>query len=288
MINMNVLSLFDGISCGRVALERAGISIGKYYSSEIEESAIRIANRNYPDTIQIGDVTKVNGKDYNDIDILIGGSPCQGFSGAGKGLNFSDPRSMLFFQYVRILNEVNPKYFLLENVDMKKEWRDIISSQLGVEPICINSSLVSAGLRKRWYWTNIPNISVPKDKNIKLNDVLIDGYSNRDKSYCIDAMYGKGTNIRRYLYKGSRQIIFTDKDFMNMLFSNKPSIDEANNIGNKNKSKWRKLTPIEAERIQTLPDNYTLGEKDYDRYHGVGNGWTIDVIAHIFKGIQDD
>jgi site-specific DNA-cytosine methylase len=284
---MNVLSLFDGISCGRVALDRAGIKVDKYYASEIENSAITITMNNYPDTIQVGDVTKINGKDF-DVDLLIGGSPCQGFSSAGKGLNFADPRSVLFFEYVRILKEAKPKYFLLENVNMKQEFQDIISSQLGVEPIDINSSLVSAGLRRRSYWTNIPNVSIPEDKGIMLNDILDNAYSEKDKSYCIDAMYGKGSNLRRYLHRGSRQIVFTDKEFMNSVTRNKPHIDETNKIGNDNRSKWRFLTPEECEKIQTLPIGYTDYVSKYNRYHGIGNGWTVDVISHIFKGIKGD
>ena len=282
---MKVLSLFDGISCGRVALERVGIDVEVYYASEIEKSAIEITNKNYPDTIQVGNITNLNGRDF-DVDLLIGGSPCQGFSSAGKGLNFADPRSVLFFEYVRLLKEIKPKYFLLENVHMKKEFQNIISSQLGVEPIDINSSLVSAGLRRRSYWTNIPNVSIPKDKGIKLNDILKDAYSERDKSFCIDAMYGKGSNLRRYLYRGSRQIVFIDKDFMNNITTNKPDIDETNNIGNSNREKWRFLTPEECEQIQTLPIGYTSGQSKYNRFHGIGNGWTVDVVAHIFKGLK--
>lgn len=282
---MNVLSLFDGMSCGRVALERAGIDVDKYYASEIEPSAIAITMKNYPDTIQVGDITKLKGADYN-VDLMIGGSPCQGFSSAGKGLNFADPRSALFFEYVRLLKEINPKYFLLENVRMKQEFQDIISNQLGVKPIEINSSLVSAGLRRRSYWTNIPNITQPKDKNIVLNDILDGAYSERDKSFCIDAMYGRGSNLRRYLHRGSRQIVFTDIGFMKQVTNNKPHIDKTNEIGNQNRDKWRFLTPEEAEKIQTLPIGYTSGQSKYNRFHGIGNGWTVDVIAHIFKGLK--
>lgn len=163
---MNVLSIFDGMSCGRIALERAGIKVDNYYASEIDKYAIQIAKKNYPDIIHIGDVTKVKANDLPKIDLLIGGSPCQGFSFAGKQLNFEDERSKLFFEFVRLLEECKPKYFLLENVKMKKEYQDIISSYLGVEPIKINSSLVSAQNRERLYWTNIPNIRQPEDKGI--------------------------------------------------------------------------------------------------------------------------
>ncbi len=169
---MKVLSLFDGISCGRLALERAGIPVEKYYASEIDKYAIQIAQKNYPDTIQLGDVTKLNYLELLDVDLVIGGSPCQGFSFAGKQLNFNDPRSKLFFEFVRAVKKIKPKYFLLENVKMKKEFQDIISEQLGVQPIEINSSLVSAQNRKRLYWTNIPNVTIPKDKDILLKDIL--------------------------------------------------------------------------------------------------------------------
>lgn len=284
---INVLSLFDGMSCGRIALERAGIKVNNYYSSEIDKYAIQVANKNYPqdEVNRLGDVTKIDGYRLPKIDLLIGGSPCQGFSFAGKGLNFKDPRSKLFFEYVRLLQETKPKYFLLENVRMKKEHQDIISNILGVEPILINSSLISAGSRPRLYWTNIPQTSL-QEVNVTLNDILDGGFSDRNKSHCIDANYGRGTNLRRYLYRGSRQVIFNDKDFMEYIINNKPSIDDANGVGNLNKEKWRKLTPIECERIQTVPDNYTEGVPDFWRYHMLGNGWTVDVIAHILGGLK--
>ena len=173
----NVLNLFDGISCGRVALDRIGISYENYYASEIDKYAIQIAQSNFPDTIQLGDVK--NWREWNlpQIDLLMGGSPCQGFSITGKQLNFEDPRSKLFFEFVDILNYYKPKYFLLENVRMKQEYQDIISDYLGVQPIKINSSLVSAQNRNRLYWTNIPNISQPLDKDIILKDVLEDDNS---------------------------------------------------------------------------------------------------------------
>lgn len=286
-MGINVLSCFDGMSCGRIALERVGIEVDNYFSSEIDPYAIKIANKNYPqdEVNRLGNILKVKASDLPKIDLLIGGSPCQGFSFAGKQLNFEDERSKLFFEYVRLLKECKPKYFLLENVKMKKEYEQVISDLLGVEPILINSSVVSAGSRPRLYWTNIPYTEINKQE-IKLNDILLDGYSNRDKSHCIDANYGRGTNLRRYLYRGSRQVIFIDKEFMKKLFDNKPSIEECNTIGNENKDKWRKLLAIECERIQTIPDNYTEGVPDFWRYHMIGNGWTVDVIAHIFKGLK--
>jgi DNA-cytosine methyltransferase len=169
---MNVLSLFDGMSCGRIALERAGIKIDKYYASEIDKYAIRVSQKNYPDIIQLGDINNWQEWKLPLIDLLIGGSPCQGFSFAGKQLNFEDPRSKLFFQYVDILNHYKPKYFLLENVKMKKEYQKVITEKLGVEPIEINSGLVSAQDRKRLYWTNILGIQQPKNMHIYLKDIL--------------------------------------------------------------------------------------------------------------------
>jgi DNA (cytosine-5)-methyltransferase 3A len=170
---MNVLSLFDGMSCGQIALERAGIKVNNYYASEIDKHAIKVTQANYPDTVQLGDVTQLKKRENSPkIDLLIGGSPCQGFSFAGKQLNFEDPRSKLFFEYVRLLKELKPKYFILENVRMKKESQDIISKYLGVEPIVINSNLVSAQNRHRLYWTNIPGVSIPEDKGILLKDIL--------------------------------------------------------------------------------------------------------------------
>ena len=169
---IKVLSLFDGIACGRVALERAGFEVEKYYASEIDKFALQITRKNFPDIIQLGDVTKVNGEDFKDIDLLCGGSPCVGFSFAGKQLNFEDKQSKLFFEFVRILKEAKPKYFLLENVRMKQEYQDVISEHLGVKPLMINASLVSAQNRNRLFWTNIPNITQPKDKKIFLKDIL--------------------------------------------------------------------------------------------------------------------
>lgn len=174
----NVLSLFDGLSCGQIALNRVGIEYGNYFASEIDKYAIQVTQTNYPNTIQLGDVTKVKASDLPKIDLLIGGSPCQGFSFAGKGLNFEDPRSKLFFEFVRLKNETQPKYFLLENVVMKKEHEKVISEFLGVEPILINSNLVSAQNRKRLYWTNIPGLKQPVDKEIGWGEIREHGVAN--------------------------------------------------------------------------------------------------------------
>ena len=168
---MNVLSLFDGMSCGQIALNNIGIEYENYYASEIDVHAIKVTQHNYPNTIQLGDIHNIKGSDLPNIDLLMGGSPCQSFSSAGSRAGF-DGKSKLFWEFIRVLNEVKPKYFLLENVKMKKEWEDIITKEMGVEPILINSNLVSAQNRERLYWTNIPNITQPNNKNIKFKDVL--------------------------------------------------------------------------------------------------------------------
>lgn len=394
---MNVLSLFDGISCGRVAIERVGVKVDKYYASEIDKYAKQISSKNYPDIIQLGDVNNWQNWniDWSSIDLLIGGSPCQGFSNAGKGLNFNDPRSALFFVYVDILNHIkiyNPKVmFLLENVKMKKEWVNIISKYLGVEPVEINSSLVSAQNRQRYYWTNIAEIQQPEDKHIYLKDILITNntiripeYGNEDKSrpltchysnnfggrydritepnpnkqqidilaqplnatkdnkaHCIKAQYYKnsianfvtnkafdasgvaepiilqrphGFNGVQHLMRnfGSKGKILSHKDYKTNTITASMGMGGGNGLyyaeqgTGKNifevKDKkiiiygkeytmnledgwwyFRKLTPIECERLQTLPDNYTEGVSNTQRYKCLGNGWTCDVIAHIFS-----
>lgn len=209
---MNVLSLFDGMSCGRIALDRLGIPVDKYYASEIDKFAIQVSEANYPNIIRLGDVCDVKADDLEPIDLLIAGSPCQGFSFAGKQLAFDDPRSALFFEFVRLLKECKPKYFLLENVRMKKEFLDIISEQVGCEPIFINSALVSAQNRQRFYWTNIPGIEQPEQRGIVLRDILEDNFdSERDKSYCLDANYYKGGSVENYFKKSRRQMVFQNE-----------------------------------------------------------------------------
>lgn len=320
---MNVLSLFDGISCGKVALDRTGIKYNKYYASEIDKYAIQITHKNYPNTINVGDVQFVTGQQFDavgGIDLLIGGSPCQGFSFAGKQLNFDDPRSALFFEFVRLKRELKPKYFLLENVKMKKEYQDIITEYLGVEPIEINSALVSAQNRKRLYWTNIQGIEQPKDKFILLKDILEEHVDEKyyfhdrigksitgknsinkirtslressQKSKCLTAS-GQGvsnagsTNIVEYLKINKKLDLKTNQNKASTLTGG------AHSGGNHSDmdlllfyDSIRRLTPIECERLQTLPDNYTKGVSDTQRYKMLGNGWTVDVIAHIFKNIK--
>lgn len=295
---MNVLSCFDGMSCGRIALERAGIKVDNYFASEIDKYAMQIATKNYPDTKHIGSVVDVKASDLPKIDLLIGGSPCQGFSFAGKQLNFEDERSKLFFEYVRLLEECKPKYFLLENVKMKKEYQDLITKYLGVEPIKINSALVSAQNRERLYWTNIPNIAQLEDRGLLIRDILDytinDVLSEAEFDYMCRSesttkfvprlnrakgMDEKSNTLTQSLHKGVPHGVIKrpcePKEF------NENSI-----CHHTDNTHYRKLIPIECERLQTVPDNYTDGVSNSQRYKMLGNGWTVDVIAHIFKGLK--
>ena len=284
---MKILSLFDGISCGQIALERAGVEIDNYYASEIDNNAIKVTQHNYPNTIQIGNVTNLhyeNDKLYSEngvfevgnIDLLIGGSPCQGFSIAGKMLNFKDKRSVLFFEYVRILNEVKPKYFLLENVKMKKECQDIITRYLGVEPIEINSSLVSGQSRVRLYWTNIPNVRLPKDKNIMFKDII-----SKDRKWfpllpwCLKKW---GNKIKL----DTLRTVEDDKSFCITTIKT----HSKNYYLNKNRNMMTKLNSDEAELLQTIPVGYTNILAETQRFKCIGNAWTVDVIAHIFSYLE--
>jgi DNA-cytosine methyltransferase len=277
---MNVLSLFDGMSCGQIALNRAGIKYEKYYAAEIDKHAIEVALDNYPETIQLGDVSEITKENLPKIDLLIGGSPCQGFSMMGSKLNFDDDRSKLFFEYLRLLNELKPKYFLLENVRMKTEIKDAISKHLGVDPILINSTLVSAQSRNRLYWTNIPNVSIPIDKNIEMSQII---QNNVDEKYFL-----KGKRLENW----NKNAEYRLKKKFSTLDSKKASCMTARQFANwygnhvTENGRVRQLTPIECERLQTVPDNYSKIASDSQRFKMLGNGWTIDVISHIFKNIK--
>ena len=321
---MNVLSLFDGISTGRLALQRAGITVDSYYASEIDQKAIKISRANWSDVIQIGDIEKIDLESLPKIDLLIGGSPCQGFSRAGKGLNFDDPRSRLFFKYVEVLEELKKKNpdikFLLENVNMAHEWRDIITQYLGVEPVLINSRKVSAALRERLYWTNIWEVSQPEDKGVRLLDIidrnveiskpvkkdgiLFDPYFSENarnlvyvengeirirqatKQGYIVAENGDGINISFPLSKSRRGRVIKQKA---------PTMTCVCDFGCLIDGVIRRFTAEELERLQTLPDGYTKYYKEDNgelaevsrsaRESVIGNGWTTDVIVHILKGI---
>ena len=404
---MNVLSLFDGMSCGMIALDRLGIKVDNYYASEIDKYAMQVSKANYPEIIQVGDITKLDLSTLPKIDLVMGGSPCQGFSFAGKQLAFDDPRSALFFEFQKAISYLQPKYFLLENVKMKKEYLDIISEYMGVEPIFINSSLVSAQSRQRYYWTNIPGIEQPKERGIVLRDILEKGFNTeRDKSHCLDANYYKGSSVENYLKKSRRQMVFKDfenskmttkdgkaycitarytaaepknsierkqrtmipvedgqelpknitlvydydgkshkpqhigtavdvngHDILKRVYSPDGKSPTVNSMGGGNREPkvvvgayrgrynedgstsqklelrkdektntittvqkdnvltqdevyWRKLTPLECMRLQTVQDDYLMPVSNTQKYKLLGNGWTIEVIAHILKNME--
>jgi len=393
---MKVLSLFDGMSCGMIALDRLGIKVDKYYASEIDKYAIQVSQANYPNIIQIGDVCDIKAEDYQDIDLILAGSPCQGFSFAGKQLAFDDPRSALFFEFIRLLKEIKPKYFLLENVNMKKEFLDVISEQVsscypelpfGIERIKINSALVSAQNRVRWYWTNIPGVDQPEQRGIVLRDILeyqLEDNTNAipNKSQTIKSQYYKSSkaNFENDTTKGgkfsatgipqkskvvagawrgrsldengknvswketkpkqmlelrkdekSNSLTSVGKDNLVVQSYREVRTEEAKRLRRESKQKtgkdhtpfrakkivpredgkvgtvtpglnndhmisltrdkdqdvyWRKITPIEAERLQTVPDNYTDCVSTTQRLKCLGNGWTIEVICHILKNME--
>ena len=388
MREMNVLSCFDGASCGQLALKKLGIPIGTYYASEIDKYAMQVTQANFPNTIQVGDITKVSLHRFqHHIDLMMGGSPCQGFSFAGHQLNFDDPRSKLFFDFIRIRDALLPKYVLLENVRMSKESQDVISKYMGCEPTKINSALLSAQSRNRLYWfvqydwdlgKYVPiQIEQPQDKGIKLKDILEDlpfgeipqylanswggvPRGNRVKSIednkanCLTASMYKGQiptfvkkpnptmskeglmhvgtanlkghdSIKRvYSDEGKSPTLTTmggghrepkismgrvvnrrldengvrkddqlslpltakvevrEDDISNCL----TTVQKDNVVVNRDEYLWRKLTPLECERLQTMPDNYTNHVSKTQRYKMIGNGWTVDVIAHILGSVD--
>jgi DNA (cytosine-5)-methyltransferase 3A len=309
---MKIISLFDGHASGKVALDRAGIEVETYYASEIDKYAMKVANYNHPDIIQLGDVTKIAFSDF-DVDLIMGGSPCTSFSFSGKMQGF-DGESKLFWEFVRAVEEANPKYFFLENVKMKKEWQDIISGALGVKPILVNSALVSAQNRERLYWTNIPNFVMPEDRGILLKDILEDGTDgwglaqrgrkNDDgryeqvfelngtrKSNCItttnkDSLVFLPFTEEPYneKYQSCKPILYTSDKFRT-LRANAGSRTRGIGICNED-GWWRKLTVTECERLQTLPDGYTSVVSPTQAYKMLGNGWTVDVIVEFFKNLK--
>jgi len=357
---MNVLSLFDGCSGGRQALERANIKVDKYFASEIDKHAITVTMANYPDTIQLGSVVNVKGEDLPQINLLIGGSPCQSFSFAGKrkGMSTKDNQeihtlehylqlksegfefegqSYLFWEYMRLLHEVKPKYFLLENVMMGEKWEKILSKAIGVNPVCINSALVSAQNRQRLYWCNFGVESVdlfgnvnyyipqPKDKGILLKDIL---ETEVDKKYYLSEkmLAGFEKHNEHHIKKGTGFIFrptegnkkgatlranaaLAPTDNAIIVHNTMPTaimLGRSKNWGNpekqdgksytlckeqphgiKTEKRIRRLTPTECERLQTVKDGYTAHVSDSQRYKMLGNGWTIDVIAHIFQFLKN-
>jgi DNA (cytosine-5)-methyltransferase 3A len=291
---INVLSLFDGISCGQVALNNAGIKVNKYFASEIDKHAIKVTQSNYPNTKQIGDVTKVNGEDLPKIDLLMGGSPCQGFSQAGKKLNFDDPRSKLFFEYVRILKETKPKYFLYENVVPKSKFViDIISEYLGVQPKLLNSNLKSCQDRKRLYWANF-EIATPEDEGILLKDIV--GFTSE-----IPMKEETIADIKKWTRrKFGVSISKRGRVRPHRLDPKKSGISEIGSLTNPNdkcttitashaprtyKTPFEiyELNVNECEQVQGLPIGYTDYISERQAKKAIGNGWTVQIITHIFN-----
>lgn len=347
------MSLFDGISCARVALDKLGIPVGAYYASEVDKFAIETTARNWPTIMQVGDIEQLTADEVGEIDLLIGGSPCQDLSIAKGGrLGLEGTRSKLFYDYVRLLETVKPKYFVLENVaSMHKDAKAEITRIMGVEPIMIDAALVSGQQRKRLFWTNIPGVVQPEDRGILLKDVLEHGAVDRDKAYTITASYYKGVTLKDYFNKHKRQLVFMghlgEKNSMgNRVYSPEgkaktlsangggwgaktglylivpeatkrgyavaepgDSVDISHlnsktrrgRVGKKAKNLMtsnnlavfildensepvvRKLTPIECERLQCVPDDYTAGASNTQRYKMLGNAFNADVIAHILS-----
>lgn len=294
---LNVLSLFDGMSCGQVALQKSGVKVNKYFASEIKPHAIKVTQHNYPDTIQLGSVIDVKASDLPKIDLLIGGSPCQDFSCANsQKLGLQGEKSGLFYEYLRLLKECQPKYFLLENVAMDKHSYEAISEMLGTYPTTIDSQLVSGQLRKRNYWTNIgpesfdifgkrySSIPQPHNKKIKFQDLLDDGYTDRLKARCLLESESRNPGytfsaLRRYLLKGFINVVFKDKETFEKYY--KTTEDEMKE--NFKDGDVRQLNQAELERLQTVPPGYTSTLKRNEAACLLGDGWTVDVIAHIFS-----
>lgn len=333
---MNVLSLFDGMSCGQIALERAGIKVDNYFASEIKPHAIKVTQHNYPNTIQLGDVRNIKASDLPKIDLLIGGSPCQDFSLANKERKgLKGEKSGLFFEYLRLIKELKPAYFLLENVAMTDKDLESISQYVGTYPVNINSSLVSAQMRNRNYWTNIGpeyrdlfgfrycDIPQPKDKKIMLKDIIEYGYTDMDKSRCILESESRPLKqqhkmAHRYFNSGFTTLITKDEETylrvkeatkigfvdignneaVDLSFPTSKTrrgrsmIDKSNCLLRNNEyfvfqdGDLRYFTQTELERLQTVPEGYTSILKRNDAACLLGDGWTVDVIAHIFSFIK--
>ena len=293
---MNVLSYYDGISCGQIALNKSGIKYSNYFAAEINKYAIKVTNHNFKKTIQLGDVTKINVEELPKIDLFIGGSPCQGFSLAGKQLNFEDERSKLFFEYVKSLNKLRDKNpdlkFLLENVNMKSEFKNIITDFIGVEPILVNSSLVSAQFRDRLYWSNI-EFSPPEPKNIILKNIIDRNLSFTHK--CQNIKLQKSSNGIENIKKGTsgfswfyEQQTYSQNSLARTLKAGGGS-GNIPKILNDDLTMFRKLTPQECKKMQTIPDCYDLSEvSNSQQYIQIGNGWTIDIIECFFKNLKTD
>jgi DNA-cytosine methyltransferase len=290
---INVLSLFDGISCGQIALERAGLEVENYFASEIDKDAIKITMENYPNTKQLGSVVDLKTDYLPKIDLLIGGSPCQSFSNAGRGLGF-DGKSKLFWEYVRILKEVQPKYFLLENVKMKKEWQDIISEAIGVQPIEINSKFFVPQNRPRLFWTNINVENIPTAFNHCLNDFLEEAsdeyYLTEKQKSILDLNYKWSENeiVRHKAGKHQQDNIYRYDGLMACLSASHHGAARHLTKTYLPNGEIRRLTENEVEKLQSVPKDYTKMVSSSKRYEVLGNGWTVDVISFIFSFLRGE
>lgn len=289
---MNVLSLFDGMSCGRIALDRVGINVTNYYASEIKQTAIKVAKHNYPDIQHVGDVTALTSEDFQDIDLLIGGSPCQDFSMANAmmkdRLGLEGEKSKLFYEYLRLLRELKPKYFLLENVKMKPEAKEQLDNYLGVEGVLIDSQLVSFQRRPRMYWTNIPNVIVPEDcgvlfKDHRCRDLEYERQFKLNPTPSRIRMWNNGEG-RSNSIQSCANVTEADK-----VYCLTRKQDRCPNSGLVALDDFcRYLTRKELEKAQTVPVGYTDCLSYLQAQDVLGDGWTVDVIAHIFKGLHND
>lgn len=292
---MKVLSLFDGMSCGRIALSRTGFEVEKYYASEIDLNSMKIAMKNYPDTIHIGNVLDIDEDQlasFGEIDLLMGGSPCQNLSisnsnNEGHNQGLEGEKSSLFYEYVRVLKMVKPKYFLYENVaSMKDKDKDIITEFLGVQPIMIDSNLVSAQDRKRYYWTNINVLDMPEDRKIVIRDILEQDVADKYFYWQGYTYHGEDKKIEATLrVKGHDMLkrVYNKDGKCGTLTACRGGYKQKKVLDGRH---VRKLTPLEYERLQTVPEGYTEGVADIHRYNMLGDGWTVDIVAHILKYIE--
>lgn len=287
---MNVLSLFDGISCAQLALKKARIDVDKYYASEVDKYAIAITQNRFPNTIQLGDVRKVDVKKLGKIDLLIGGSPCQNLSSGNTNKNgrtgLAGPKSCLFWEYVRILKETKPKYFVLENVNsMPIADRNTITEAIGVEPIMIDAALVSAQIRKRLFWTNIKVDKMPRDKGITIRDILEPWPEER---FFVSEKHREAMNRIKKGKLKTRDLDGKTTTIIAKYFKQPIDGNYIAHEGRKNgeKTTIRMLTPLECERLQCIPDGYTEGVSNTQRYMCIGNAFNVDVVAHILKFIK--
>ncbi len=284
---INVLSLFDGISVAQLALTQLNIPINNYFASEILASAIKVTQTHFPGTIQLGNVCEVDGTELPPIDLMIFGSPCQDLSSMRKDrTGLAGEKSGLFFEALRILKEVNPRYFLMENVgSMSKFDRKVISDLLGIKPIQINSNLLTGQNRNRIYWTNIPNITIPESNNILLKEIINDGYADRDKANAIltkNVPYTKN-GLTRYLKKSLGGVVFTNPIFNALTKKGKLTYIESLN-DEQVRELFRPFTSVELERLQSLPDGYVCEIlKKTPTHHAIGNSFSNNVIKHLLS-----